>query len=49
MNEKVLVTGMFEAIQGAFQDTDVVVHLAEVIHDGFGWRALLNAKVMGNA
>ena len=36
-----------EAIQSAFQDIDVVVHLAAVIHDGFGWDALLNTNVIG--
>jgi len=36
-----------DAIQPAFRDIDVVVHLAAVIHDGYGWDALLNTNVIG--
>lgn len=36
-----------EAIQPAFSDIDVVVHLAAVIHDGYGWDALLNTNIIG--
>lgn len=36
-----------DAIQPAFENIDVVVHLAAVIHDGYGWDALLNTNVVG--
>ncbi len=37
----------FDAIQPAFENIDTVVHLAAVIHDGYGWQALQDTNVIG--
>jgi nucleoside-diphosphate-sugar epimerase len=37
----------FDAIRPAFDNQDLVVHLAAVIHDGVGWDSLLNTNVIG--
>ncbi len=35
------------AMEEAFIDQDMVIHLGAVIHDGVGWDALLNTNVIG--
>lgn len=37
----------FARIRPAFDDQEVVVHLAAKIHDGVGWEALLETNVVG--
>ncbi len=37
----------FDAIRPAFENQDVVVHLAAKIHDGVGWDALLETNIVG--
>ena len=39
--------GDLAAISAAFDGIDTVIHLAAVIHDGYGWDALLNTNVIG--
>lgn len=36
-----------EAIRPAFENQDAVIHLAAVIHDGYGWDALLHTNIIG--
>lgn len=38
----------FAGIRPAFDNQDVVVHLAAKIHDGFGWDELLSTNVIGS-